>query len=90
MVPRTADEMVKLLTIQAYIKLYLDLTRAGTKHRLDEAEIEEIERDVLIAVGKRRALIPEFKFDAAKAILQAEHGLKEMFDIARKARLDEV
>lgn len=88
MVPRTADEMVRLLTINAHLKLYLDITRASTKHRLDEAEIEEIERNVLIEVGKRRALIPEFSFDAETAILQAEAGLKEMFDLVREARLN--
>lgn len=87
MIPKTADEMVRLLTATANLKLYLDLTRAAKKHRLDEADIAEIERDVLIEIGKARAAIPEFSFDAGKAILQSEEILAQMFEMARAARI---
>jgi len=88
MIPKNPDEMVKFLTGTATLMIYLEITRAAKKHRLDEADIEAIERDVLIEISKSRAFVSEFPFDVEKAILQTEETFKELFAAVREARLD--
>jgi len=86
MVPKTADEMVRMSSGLATLMLYVDITRAARKGQLDEAQIDEIERRIRIEIGKERKNIGRYPFDVEKAILQAEAIFDEHCKIARDAR----
>ena len=88
MAPRNTEEMVNLLTGTATAMIYLEITRAAKKHRLDEADIEGIERDVLIEISKSRAFVSEFPFNVEAAILHTEKTFKELFAAVREARME--
>ena len=87
MPPKTAAEMVQMLTSAGMMKAYIDLTTAAKKHRLNEGDIAGIEREVLIEIGKARAAIPDFSFDAEAAIREAEAALAQIFNAAKHGRI---
>lgn len=87
MVPKTAKDLVALLVSGAQARAYLDITRAAKKHRLDEADIADIERTILVEVSKVRAAEDELPFDVSAAAAQAEAILGQYFDVTKKARV---
>lgn len=87
MEPKTPEQLVNLLVMAGTVRAYVDVTRAAKRHRLDEKDIAEIERLVLIEIGKVRQASDEMPFDAEPAIRQAEAMLRQHFEGSKNARI---